>query len=153
MKITKPEIDYIIINENNVEKLKQNKGNEKIHLIKLNFIEPTEEKIFDVINTFTKTNRYVISNNIKIYNDTIKKTGKKYYVENRNLIPLISYLRKNNKILINYMNLQKNERELMLETNIFDDTLKNVEVILIDSYIFEQKRDCLEKWNGNVILV
>jgi hypothetical protein len=110
MKITRIGKDYITINEQNVPTTDERR-NDKIHLIKLNFEEPTKEKILFVVDTFQKTNRYVISNNIRVYNDVLKHTGKKYYIENRTGVNLISYLRKNNKILLiflTYENLKGN---------------------------------------------
>ena len=98
MKLTTLGSDFVTVTEQNLEELSESMDR-KIHLIKFNFIEPTREKILFVINTFTKTNRYVISNNIKVYNDVLKTTGKKYYVENERNTNLISYLRKNNKNL------------------------------------------------------
>jgi hypothetical protein len=81
MLITKPGKDIINISEkdydNNYIKTKS-----KIHLIKLSFKTPTFEKIDWVVKNYSHTNRYIISDNIRIYNDYFKRTNKKYYVEN-----------------------------------------------------------------------
>lgn len=151
MKITVLNEDFVTITEQNLNDLTEN-PEKKIHLIKLNFTEPTKEKILSVINTFTKTNRYVICNNIKIYNDILKTTGKKYYIENEKNTNLISYLRKNNKILINFNNLRQNELDLLLDENILLDMLRNVEVIMIQSSIYEKYNTIFNSWDGNIIL-
>ena len=151
MKITVMNEDFVTITEQNLNDLTEN-PEKKIHLIKLNFTEPTKEKVLSVINTFTKTNRYVISNNIKIYNDILKTTGKKYYIENEKNTNLISYLRKNNKILINFNNLRQNELDLLLDEKILLDLLRNVEVIMIQSSIYEKYCPIFNSWDGNIIL-
>lgn len=151
MKITRIGKDYITINEQNVPTTDERRNN-KIHLIKLNFEEPTKEKILFVVDTFQKTNRYVISNNIRVYNDVLKNTGKKYYIENRTGVNLISYLRKNNKILLNFSNLREFEREFLANKSILDDVLKNVEVIQMKKSIYNDSLSLLNYWDGNVIL-
>ena len=151
MKITVMNEDFVTITEQNLNDLTEN-PEKKIHLIKLNFTEPTKEKVLSVINTFTKTNRYVISNNIKIYNDILKTTSKKYYIENEKNTNLISYLRKNNKILINFNNLRQNELDLLLDEKILLDLLRNVEVIMIQSSIYEKYNTIFNSWDGNIIL-
>lgn len=151
MKITVINEDFVTITEQNITDLTEN-TEKKIHLIKLNFAEPTKEKVLSVINTFTKTNRYVISNNIKIYNDILKTTGKKYYIENEKNTNLISYLRKNNKILLNFNNLRQNELDLLLDEKILLDMLRNVEVIMIQASIYEKYCTIFNSWDGNIIL-
>lgn len=151
MKITILNEDFVTITEQNLNDLTEN-PEKKIHLIKLNFTEPTKERILSVINTFTKTNRYVISNNIKVYNDILKTTGKKYYIENEKNTNLISYLRKNNKILLNFNNLRQNELDLLLDEKILLDLLRNVEVIMIQSSIYEKYNTIFNSWDGNIIL-
>lgn len=151
MKLTTLGSDFVTITEQNLEDLSEN-IDRKIHLIKFNFTEPTKEKVLFVINTFTKTNRYVISNNIKIYNDVLKTTGKKYYVENERNTNLISYLRKNNKILFNFNNLRKNEYDLMIDEKILLDLLRNVEVIQLNKTLYDKYAVIFNSWDGNIIL-
>jgi hypothetical protein len=151
MKITVKGTDFVIINEQNLDEL-FDRAEQKIHLIKLYFDEPTKEKILSVVNTFTKTNRYVISNNIKIYNDILKTTGKKYYIENEKNTNLISYLRKNNKILLNFNNLRQNELDLLLDEKILLDLLRNVEVIKIKQDTYDKYNNIFNSWDGNIIL-
>jgi hypothetical protein len=152
MKLTILNTDYITITEKNMYEL-QEKTNEKIHLIKFNFETPTREKILSVINTFTKTNRYVISNNVKLYNDVLRTTGKKYYIENESGTNLISYLRKNNKILLNINNLRPTEQLFIMEERILKDILYNVEVLQMKKSLYVEKIKFLfDDWNGNLVL-
>lgn len=151
MKLTKYGKDFVIIDEDNFDDLVK-KSNEKIHLLKLNFQSPTKEKILAVVNVFTKTNRYVISNNIKIYNDVLKTTGKKYYIENFIGSNLISYLRKNNKILLNFNNLRDNELKFLLDDNVLIDLLHNLEVVYITQDIYNKFVNIFNGWDGNIIM-
>ena len=151
MKLTIIGVDFVTIDEKNFTSLSEN-TDKKIHLIKFGFAEPTRDKILDVVNKFGKTNRFVISNNIKFYNDVLKTTGKKYYIENEKDVNLISYLRKNNKILVNFNNLRQNEIDLMLDETILRDLLRNVEVIQINKNIYDKYIDIFNSWDGNIIL-
>ena len=151
MKLTIIGKDIIIINEENLgDKSLEKMG--KIHLIKLNFSSPSREKIFAVIDLFPKTNRFIISNNIKIYNDVLKTTTKKYYVENENDTPFISFLRKNNKILLNFGNLGPSELSFLSHSNILYDLLKNIEVIKVSQSIYLSNINVFDSWDGNVII-
>lgn len=124
----------------------------RVHLIKMEFSEPDEKKVLSVISLYPKTNRFIVKDNIKIYNSILRKTSKKYYVENRKGIGLISFLRKNNKVLLNFFNLSFYDRKFLLSDSCFNDLLMNVEVIAINKEIFEEKLDILKKWSGNVII-
>lgn len=148
MKIAFVGSDFIELNEDNIYDFVDK---EKVHLIKLNFREPTEELILDVINKYPNTNRYVISNNIKLYNDVLKNTTKKYYIENTENTKIITFFRKNNKILFNFNNVNKKVREFLLDNFLFD-ILKNVEVIMIDKNSYKLKESIFQNWSGNVIL-
>ena len=83
MKITVMDVDYVVVNEENI-KNKDLINRDKIHLIKLDFSKPTKEAIEMAVELFPNTNRYVIASNsvVKLYNDTFKMLGKKFYVEN-----------------------------------------------------------------------
>lgn len=152
MLITRIGTDYISINEDNVNKGRaESSPKSKVHLIKLNFFSPTTEKIEKVLNFYPDTNRFVIDNNIRIYNGYLKHTTKKYYVENKEGTGLITFFRKNNKVLLNVENLTSAERQFVLSSALVD-ILKNIEVILMDQEDFENCKEILEPWNGNVIL-
>ena len=148
MKITIPGKDYIIIN--NIDDLKVT--NDKVHLIKFNFQIPDATMIDRVLLAYPKTNRFIISNYIKIYNDILKFTGKKFYVENSVGVDLISFFRKNNKILLNFNNLREHESSFLLHQNILLDVLRNVEVINIPKSLLDKYITLFNEWDGNIIL-
>lgn len=151
MRITKVGTDYISINEDNFSDQKfQNIS--RIHLIKLDFLKPTRILIDRVLHLFPKTNRFIIEDNIREYNSILKRTSKKYYVMNKIGVDIITFFRKNNKILINFNNLSKEEEEFFLMDGIFEDVLKNSEVISVNKDIHDMKMEVLDKWKGNVIL-
>jgi hypothetical protein len=150
MKITRTGSDFIVINEDNLydESLK---NIPRIHLIKLKFSSPSEDKVRKVISLYPKTNRFVIDDNIREYNGILKWTNKKYYVENTEGSNIITFFRKNNKILLNFLRLSPHEKQFILY-QCFEDALRNVEVIMIDKDILEEKEEILKIWNGNVIV-
>jgi hypothetical protein len=151
MKLTQIGSDYIRINEDNMydENLL---SIPRVHLIKLDFFNPNEEKIRKVIESFSKTNRYVIEDNIRTYNFILRGTSKKYYVCNPIGADVISFFRKNNKVLVNFFNLTEFEKVFLLSERVFVDVLRNTEVIQIDKDIFDEKMELLENWRGNVII-
>jgi len=151
MKLTQIGSDYITISEDNMydEKLL---SIPRVHLIKLDFFNPNEEKIRKIIKNFPKTNRYVIEDNIRIYNFILRGTSKKYYVSNNEGADIISFFRKNNKVLVNFYKLSEFEKIFLLSENVFEDVLRNAEVIQIDKDIFDEKMAVLENWRGNVIV-
>ena len=151
MYITKVGSDIISINESNLHDTDLI-NIPRVHLIKLDFEMPNEKKIRNVMSLYPKTNRYIIKDNIKIYNYILKTTSKKYYVENKDDVSLISFFRKNNKIFMNFMNLSIFDRNWLLMDKSFKDLLLNVEVILISRTIYEEKKVILMKWSGNVII-
>jgi hypothetical protein len=67
-------------------------------------------------------------------------------------VDIITFFRKNNKILINFNNLSKEEEEFFLMDGIFEDVLKNSEVIAVNKDTHDIKMEVLDKWKGNVIL-
>ena len=151
MKFTKTGTDFITISEDN---LKDNNllSISKIHIIKLDFNEPTREKVNEVMMLYPKTNRYVISRFIRIYNSILKNTAKKYYVENNITDSFISFMRKNNKILFNINKLNDHDRKFVLSDNIIIDLLKNVEVVQLRQEHFDMFEHIFINWNGNVII-
>ena len=151
MKITKIGEDLVSINEDTIndEKLLEIP---RIHLIKLEFKEPTEYKIKGVLELFSSTNRFIIDDNIRIYNDFLKRTNKKFYVSNKPGTKLISFFRRNNKVLLNINFLSSLEQDFVLCEDIFCDILRNIEVLRMNKTVFNQKRDILQQWSGNVII-
>ncbi|HRR48608.1 MAG TPA: hypothetical protein P5293_01320 [Bacteroidales bacterium] len=151
MKLTVIGSDYIVINEDNLRDENILKI-PRVHLIELAFQDPTKEKIEAVLTLYSKTNRFVISDNIRIYNALLKQTAKKYYVKNTAGVGLISFFRKNNKVLLDTIVLSEQEKSFVLDT-LLPDILRNIEVIRVSKSDFEKYKAKLEPWNGNVIVV
>ena len=151
MRITNIGSDYILIDEDNFDDVKL-LGIPRVHLIKLDFYKPTEEKVRKVLELYPKTNRYVIENNIKTYNYILRGTSKKYYIENSIGSKIITFFKKNNKVLVNFHNLTEYEQQFLLSEDCFEDVLRNTEVIIINQEMFDDRKDVLEKWSGNVII-
>lgn len=152
MKITRINSDVVCLDEKNF-------NNEifqsipKIHLIKLNFRNPTVDRIKKVMELYPKTNRFIIEDHIREYNSILKRTSKKYYVMNNENSNMISFFRKNNKILFNFGKLNLMEYNYFTDEKVFVDILKNTEVIAIDKSGFDIRIDFLEMWKGNCILL
>ena len=96
--------------------------------------------------------QHIIENNIKTYNYILRGTSKKYYIENSVGSKIITFFKKNNKVLVNFHNLTEYERQFLLSDDCLEDVLRNTEVIMIDQEMFDGKKDVLEKWSGNVII-
>jgi len=150
MRITKIGTDFIVVNEDNLYDDKLLKI-PRVHIIKLGFFNPSEEKIKKVLSLYPKTNRFVIDDNIRTYNGILKFTSKKYYIQNVQGSDLITFFRKNNKVLLDFLKLKPVEKQFLL-LNCFEDVLRNLEVIVIDQEIFDGRKEVLELWNGNVII-
>ena len=151
MKITQIGRDYIRVDESDLTR--KEIVFRKIHLIYLDFNSPTKSKIDSIIKIFPKTNRYIVSEDkIKIYNYALKNTSKKYYVKNTRNSNFISFFRKNNKIIVDFLSLSSYEKSFLLIDDVFRDLLKNVEVIIIDIDNFEEKEEIINNWSGNVII-
>jgi hypothetical protein len=150
VKFTELGRDYIAVTEDNIKNEKL-LSLPRVHLIKLMFFNPTEEKIKTVLSLYPRTNRFVIEDNIRIYNNTLKRTNKKYYVMNMPGIGFISFFRKNNKVLLNIENLSVFEKQFVLKVCL-DDVLRNIEVIQLNREDFLEVEGKFERWNGNVVL-
>lgn len=152
MRITQIGSDYIVINEENYGS-DEFQNIKRVHLIKFDFAIPTYDLVNQVLHLFPKTNRFVIEDNIREYNSILRNTEKKYYVMNKKNSNIISFFRKNNKILLNLLNLSKEERDFFLMQGIFEDVLSNIEVIAMNKKIYDEKIEILDKWKGNCIIV
>lgn len=149
MRFTEIGSDLVIINEAN---LSNKLTDDKIHLIKFGFEHPTEEKIRKVLTTYPDTNRFVVGNHVKEYNFILRDLGKKYYIQNTlNRPGLVSFMRKNNKVLLSIPSLTKEEQSFVLSYAL-EDILKNLEIILINITDFENLSPKFKNWNGNVVL-
>lgn len=151
MKITRIGTDYISIDEYNYDD-ENLLSIPRVHLIKLNFDSPTETKIKKVIYLYPKTNRFVIDNNVRIYNSILRITNKKYYISNTRNDNIITFFRKNNKVLVDFFRLSTDQRRFLLSNDMFEDVLRNTEVICIDNSVFRSKRGVLNNWSGNIII-
>ena len=150
MRITEIGSDFITITEDNLYS-EELRNIPRVHLIKLAFFSPTEEKVKKVLSFYPKTNRFIIDDNIRTYNYILKWTNKKYYIQNKEDVGLISFFRKNNKVLLDFSKLSAYELHFILNY-CFEDVLKNLEVIIINQSILDAKEEILKLWNGNVIL-
>ena len=152
MRITAIGSDYIGVNEANYDS-DSFQEIPRVHLIKLDFKKPTYELVNEILYLFPKTNRFVIEDNIREYNSILRRTEKKYYVMNKTGSDIISFFRKNNKILLNLMNMSKEERDFFLMEGVFEDVLRNTEVIALNKKIYDEKIEILDKWKGNCIII
>ena len=151
MKITKMGSDYICVNELNMADESLQKIT-RIHLIKLDFREPTFEKVDFVIKTFRSTNRFVIDNNIKFYNDILRNTNKKYYISNTENDKLVTFFKRNNKVLLDTTRLGPLEKAFVFSVAL-EDVLANTEVIIVGRKYYRENPGPYNNWSGNLILV
>lgn len=152
MRVTKIGTDYITINEENLEDPEILKI-PKIHLIKMKFeIKNIDECVSETLDRFPQTKRFVIEDNIRDYNRLLKRTPKKFYVENKKGDKLISFFRRNNKVLLNVERITKFELEFVMEN--IDDILFNTEVLYFGDMnpLFDYLKSHLDTWKGNAIL-
>ena len=150
MHITRIGSDYITIDEDNINDKKLLEI-PRVHIIKLFFIDPTKEKILKTLKNFPRTNRFVIEDNIRTYNYVLRNSSKKYYVENTKGDGLITFFRRNNKVLINVNRLSPFERQFLLQVCLVD-MLRNIEVIYLEQEDYDENKVIFDSWNGNVII-
>ncbi|MDY0215224.1 MAG: hypothetical protein RBS24_06925 [Bacilli bacterium] len=100
-----------------------------------------------VLDLLPKTNRFIIENNVKFYNSYFKQTKKKYYVENtlKDEKNFISFLRKNNKILLNLKAISNVMLKYFILELVFEDVLRNVEIIKMDKEDYIERQDMLKE--------
>ncbi|MFW6129738.1 MAG: hypothetical protein ACOC56_01055 [Atribacterota bacterium] len=152
MYVAKFGIDVVSINESNIDLVPVNY---KYHLIMLDFSLPTEEKVMKVIENNPRTNRYIIRDNIKIYNNILKRTSKKFYVMNTDHNNIISFFRKNNKCLLDLTVVPDWMLHFITNKEVFIDVLRNVEVLVMDPEMIDESYefyDYLKTWRGNIII-
>lgn len=150
-RITEPGKDYIILCEDNIE-LERERHEGKVHLIELNFREPDENLVGEVLTLFHETRRYIISNYIRFYNFFFKKfNDRKYYVSNVAGENLIIFFKRNNKVLLDITILDKIEREFILRD--LGTILEYLEVIKISKEDYENNLKTFQRWKGNAIIL
>lgn len=150
MKITNVGKDLICVDDQDF--IDDISFDHKIHLVKLNFTEPTIEKMVWVMNTFQNTNRFIIGDNISFYNGYLKHTNKKYYVVNTEHNKLVSFYKKNNKVLLDITQISEFERQFVFNV-ILNDILSCTEVIAVNKKDYIQFVDMFNNWNGNLIVL
>ena len=136
MRITAIGSDYIRVDEENYNSDAYQRI-PRVHLVKFDFVMPTHELVREVLHLFPKTNSFVIEDNIREYNSILRRTEKKYYVMNKKGSDIISFFRKNNKILLNFLNLSNEEQNFFLMEGIFEDVLRNTEVIAVSKRMYD----------------
>ncbi len=126
---------------------------DKVHIIRLDFKNPDNTKMEWVISKFYTTNRYIVDNtNIKYYNYFLKRTNLKYYIINNDKWNgLISFYKRNNKVLLDITLLSKPERDFVLKISLLD-ILQNTEVIIISKDDYQVVKNVIDKWRGNCII-
>lgn len=155
MKFTVKDMDYVTVDENSV-KNEELISRKKIHLIKLSLKNPNPDNIKTIVSLFPNTNRFVIPStaNIKMYNDFFKGFNRKFYIENEKGSKLISFFKKNNKVLLNIDNLAPHEKEFVLNKSTISDIMWNCEVIQMSKKDYTPPiAEQFSNWNGNLILV
>lgn len=151
MKITEMGRDYVRISEANMadQKLLEIP---RIHIIKLDFKNPTDDKVDYVLKTFKSTNRFVVDRNIKFYNDILRSTNKKYYVANTTEDRLITFFKRNNKVLLDTTALSPLEKAFVFSVAL-QDVLNNTEVMIVGEKYYKENPAPFNKWSGNLVLV
>lgn len=149
MRFTIPGKDLLSVDEDTLENGERETTN-RVHLLKFNFNEPTEEKLDEILNKYPEVNRFIIDDNIRFYNYALKPLQKKYYVMNSFGTSLTSFFRKNNKILLSLSNLNDIELDfIMLDLN---DVLQNIEIIEAQKDIYYRNKEIFDNWSGNFII-
>jgi hypothetical protein len=158
-KIAIPGKDVLLINNDNYDEMVQetNDFSKKVHLIKFGFSDDTLEtqnKIRNVLKMYPNTNRFIVDNFIRMYNGILKDIpGKKCYVPNFNGNKrLISFFRKNNKVVFSFLSLTDEHVDFFMDRIVFKDLLSNVEVIIMDDFQYSELKYYLNGWEGNIIL-
>ena len=150
--ITVPGKDIIVINEKSVDD--NVSYDSKIHLIRLSFDNPTDDKMNWVLQTFPKTNRYVVdTRHIRYYNYYLKRTNLKYYIINTisSWRGLISFFKRNNKVLLDITKLGVFEKQFVLNVSL-EDVISNTEVLLMDKEDYTDHLEIFNRWKGDIIL-
>jgi len=151
MKFTIPGKDVIKVTDDDYTENVIIQSDNKIHLIKFGFINPTFEKIKWVLDSYPYTNRFIVSDNIRTYNNFLKSTNKKYYIENTEDDSIISFFKKNNKVILNFFKLDIPTLKYIMDVCL-EDVLYNVEIICINEEMYKAKKNTIDMWKGNVII-
>jgi hypothetical protein len=107
--------------------------------------------VFEVLKNYRKTNRFIVFDNIRFYNYTLKNISKKYYIENDE-DSIISFFKRNNKVVLNTYRLADYEQDFLEEDGLLIDVLSNLEVMITNRLYYQDKFDIFQVWPGNLIL-
>ena len=126
----------------------------KVHIIRLNFDNPDDNKMEWVITKFPTTRRYIVDNkHIKYYNYFLKRIyNLKYYVINTSnrWNGLVSFYKRNNKVLLDITQLTTPEKNFVFYS--LKDILFNTEVIMISKSDYDNNKQIIDNWKGNCII-
>ena len=148
MKLTRVGTDIITVDESNYKEW----CNKKIHIIKLAFQDPTKDKIYKVFDNYKLTNRFIIDDKIRFYNYILKYVNKKYYVSNTKNDKIVTFFKKNNKVVLNMFHLSELELDFMNYEGFLMDVLDNLEVIIVHKSYYMYMKQVFIKWPGNLII-
>ena len=105
-----------------------------------------------VMRKFQNTNRFIISDHISFYNGYLKHTSKKYYVTNTEHNKLVSFYKKNNKVLLDTTQLSDFERQFVFNV-VLSDILTCTEVMVVSKKDYVNSSTILNSWNGNLVVL
>jgi len=66
-------------------------------------------------------------------------------VENVPYEPLISFFRKNNKVVLNILRLSRHERIFISNKTVLEDILQNLEIIIVNNKFFLENKALFDK--------
>ena len=150
MKITRLGVDMITLTEIDYEN--KTTFNHKVHLIKLVFTSPNQQKMDWVIKNFPSTRRFVVSDNVSFYNHCLKQTNLKYYVCNTEPNRIVSFFKRHNKVLLDITCLSETEKVFVLNVAL-DDILTCTEVIAVRRIDYIKHVELFNGWSGDLILL
>ena len=150
--ITVPGKDIVVVDETSM--INNTVYDYKVHLVRLKFVSPDDDKMSWVMDAFKKTNRYVVDTlHIRYYNYYLKKTNLKYYIINtkKDWRGLVTFFKKNNKVLLDFTQLTDFEKMFVLNVSL-EYVLSNAEVILIDKADYTLQLEMFNQWKGDIII-
>ena len=107
------------------------------------FKTPTKDKIYTIFDNYKKTNRFIIDDNVRFYNHILKYVNKKYYVSNVAGDKIVTFFKKNNKVVLNMFNLDDYEVDFMYTSGFLFDVLSNLEVMIVNRQYYQDMKDFL----------
>jgi hypothetical protein len=155
-KVAVPGKDVLVVDDNNYHSMLN--YDKRFHILKINFSNDIVERTKNIVHILN-VNRFIIDNireDVKLYNSIFRNMiGKKYYVKNQELGGnLISFFRKNNKVVFSFPDIEDNQVwfDFFNEPKVFKDVLTNCEVVIMREAQFNEKKPFMRYWRGNVII-